>query len=351
MREVAQQREQALAVRRPERRRCGRPRRVEERDVHRHHQQAVTRHGRQVGRQEGELVLAQAADVSGLLARSVHDVVEYDEGRFRFLPRVCIRPEMAPERAQRILVAPRIEIEVVVAWHVQPRHAEPRGGGIHRRIQRKVVVDDVAERQAQSGAVVAHQRLDDVAFVMADIDHRLRLRIAEHQYVQRRGRGVLQRQQCEITTGRQRCGNAAMRQRGARLRLHMAPEIGQAVVAARKPVRRRLDHEHRPPGLRRQRVASPGVGHDQPLAIGDVDAGKSRLAWIAPTIPVGVLEHGALVAWRRGRGEARPAGQPHDQESQAGPDGSHRPIIRGGPPRGQPRWSRRGTGGIVRPRG
>ena len=180
VRERRQQREQARTVRVAEAVLVGF---VEQRDVHRQHQQAIARQAGQQAREEGELVLAQAADVGRLAPRRRNDVVQADEGRQPGHARVRVRADLAVVRVQRSLVGGRVGIDVVVAGHVQPGHAQPRGGLAHRREQRGRVVDDVAQRQAQPRAVAPHQRRHDVAPVVVDILRRLRLRIGEHQHL------------------------------------------------------------------------------------------------------------------------------------------------------------------------
>jgi len=77
-----------------------------------------------------------------------------------------------------------VEVQVVVAGYVQPRHAETGGGAVERRIQRRVVVGDVAQGHAEVGAVATRQRRHDRIPVVADLAHVAGLRIAEHQHFQ-----------------------------------------------------------------------------------------------------------------------------------------------------------------------
>ncbi len=142
VRHLLQQREQARAVR-------GAERVVEQRNMQPQHHQPVLGHGRQVALEEGELVLAQAADVRRLLPRLGDDVVQADEHHRRLFPGMGIRAELAVEAVQRRGIAARAQVHVVVARHVQPRHPERRNRLDQQRVQRRIVVADVAQGHAQ----------------------------------------------------------------------------------------------------------------------------------------------------------------------------------------------------------
>ena len=87
-------------------------------DVHGQHQQAILRRSGEVGLQEGELRFTQAADVLGLLVWQVDDIVEHDEVGLRFFPGIGVRAECMAEAVERLFVARRVEIDVVVAGRV-----------------------------------------------------------------------------------------------------------------------------------------------------------------------------------------------------------------------------------------
>jgi hypothetical protein len=182
--EIAQQGEQSLAILRPEGLRRSRRRAIEERDVYCQYQQAILRQRRQVSAEEGELILAQPADIGRHPSRPMDDIVEHHERRLFLFPGERVGAEVVAEGAQRVLVAGRVDIHVMVAGGMQPRHPECRGRRSHRRIQGRIVVDDVAEADAdiagkamqgqrrhavrRDGAVARH-RSDDVAGVVVDV--------------------------------------------------------------------------------------------------------------------------------------------------------------------------------------
>ena len=361
MREVAQQGEQALAVGRTEGFHRPRNRGVEERNVRREHQQPILRQRRQIGREEGELRLAQAADIVRLLPGTIDHVVEHDERRFGFFPGVAVRAEVLAKAAQGILVARGVEVEVMVAGHVQPWHAQPGGGRGHRRIQGEIVVDDVAQAQSDVGGqaaqvqrckavvhrdrAVTHHRVDDVARVVVDIGAGLGLRVAEHEHLQsleaaRRVRVGLQR---EIPAFWELCRDPAVLQQWPGIGLQVPPEIRQAVVASREAVARRLDHEHGAVEADTKPVLALCIGPDHLLAIGHTDARQAAFPGIAPTVVIAVCKHGAVagrVRWPGFCREGEAAGNERCEEAGK----THAPDYHGSHPSAGSRRSRLGRG-------
>ena len=153
MREVVEQREQPLAVRVPE---GVAPRRLEQRDVHAHHQQPRARQRRQVGLQERELVLAEPADVGGAGVRSHDHVVQQHVGRPLLFPGVGVRAEVPAVGIQRVRIRGRADVHVVVAGHEEPRHPRTQCRD-QRGMQRRVVVGEVAQHDAQVGRRTFHR--------------------------------------------------------------------------------------------------------------------------------------------------------------------------------------------------
>lgn len=151
---------------------------------------------------------------------------------------------MMAEGAQRILIAGGIEIEIMVARDEQPGYLQAHRRAQDLRVQRQVVVGDVAQGQAQRGAVPADQWLHDVAPVVVHVLHRRRLAVGE-QYVEC---AVLRRSpwtQPEVRAVGLALGDAAVLQRGPGVVLQVAPADRQAVRARRQIVARRLDDEER----------------------------------------------------------------------------------------------------------
>ena len=208
--------------------------------MHSDDQQALPVGAGQIAFEEGELVLAQSADVGRLPSGLVDDIVEQDEIGFLLLPCQRVRTVVMAEGQQRVLVARRIEIQVVVARYVQPRNAKPCGGAVDVGIQRQIVVDDVAQGEAHIGCangavlrglrgdvMIAGDRFDDVAGVVIHVDARLGLRIGKNQDLQPlapRARQLLA-PQTDVGTGTRR-PHATISENGRRSRDQVAPEIG-----------------------------------------------------------------------------------------------------------------------------
>ena len=123
--------------------------------MHGQHQQAILRQRGQPAFEEGELVLAQAADVTRLLARQQDHVVEDRDVGQRGLPRERVRPDRAMEAGERSGIAGRTRIDIVVAGRMQPGDPQRGGGCLHLGQQRRDIVDQVAQGDAERGAMGA----------------------------------------------------------------------------------------------------------------------------------------------------------------------------------------------------
>ncbi|KAG0777981.1 hypothetical protein G6F22_011507 [Rhizopus arrhizus] len=261
--EVLEQVEQALAVGVTER--LAPRRSVEQRDVHAQHQQAVLVQALQVAGKERELVFAQAADVLRLGLGVIHHVVEEHETGATLFHRIGVRAIDFAPAVQRVFVAGRIEVEVVVARHMEPRHAQRRGDLVDRRVQGQVVVDDVAQRGAHARLGLADQRRHDRLLVVADVLQAGSLRIGEHQHLEAATAVMALRLQGEIPVAGDVAGgcDAAVLQRRRTVRAIMPPERRQAGARLREGVGIGLDHEHGLAIAHRQAVAAVGGGPDR----------------------------------------------------------------------------------------
>ena len=306
---------------------------LEQRNMHRQHQQALLRYARQIGFEKRELVVAQAADVRRALTRPIDHVVEAHEHRFVFFPREGVGAEGVAEGQQRVFVARDIEVQIVIAGDVQPRHADAPGLRVQGRIQRQLVVDDIAQAQSKlrgtalrtvGGHAFGKHAVDDVAGVVIDIRGRLDLRIGEHPHLQpavARWRTT----QADIETARHRAGcDPPVLQRRRRERRHMPPGAGTRQVVLRHAPTRGFDGEHRLPRRDRNAVTPGRIGFRQRAAVRDQNARDPGFAAIAPAVAVAVVvDHAAEQlagrCWRIGRRGARGARGAEQQAQHAYP--------------------------------
>ncbi|MNV19514.1 hypothetical protein D3C71_1103800 [compost metagenome] len=318
VRELLEQREQARAIRMAERLTARRS--IEQRDVHAEHDQAITRQALEVIAEEGELVRAQAADVARLGLGVVDHIIEEHETRAPLFHRIGIRAVHGAPAVQRVRIVAGVHVQVMVARHVEPRHLQLRGDLVDVRVQAQVVIDDVAQGGAQPRRVLADDRLDDGALVVADVLAAGGLRIGEHQHLETVACriGALGRFQREIPVAGGAAGgaDAVVLQLRRPLRRVVAPVGRQPIGRRREAVLVRLDHEDGLALAHRQAVAAIGGGAHDRFAVGDLHTGQAGIGRAAPWLAVALLIHLA------GDGRFSSPGRRSHQQQASQPGGS-----------------------------
>ena len=128
-----------------------------QRDVHGDNHQLVDRRFLEHVSNEGTLALTYPALVLAVASRprpvgaKVFDVVEHKKQGAAVLERVMGWAEHPLEGLARIARARRLEVEIMVAGDVPPRHADLADDAVLPGIERQVVEHDVAGRHAERG--------------------------------------------------------------------------------------------------------------------------------------------------------------------------------------------------------
>ena len=196
----------------------------------------------------------------------------------------------------------RLVVEIVVAADAVPGQAHRADDAVEAIVERQVVEQQVAQRQAEAGRG-APERREHVVADEVELRIRLGLGVGEHHDVEAL-RLVLAAQR-EVDRGRQRPrrGHALVGEveRGRRaVRLVEIEEAGQQRPGFdRGHVARRLDDEDDRLVRHRQRVAPVGVRHGDVAAVRHQHAGKA-----GARRGIGVVEDAACDG-ARGRGGRR----------------------------------------------
>jgi hypothetical protein len=181
---------------------------IAQRDVHRRNDQFVGRRFLEHVGDERQLPLADAAFVKARrigprrVGAQIVDIVEHQKQCAAIFERVGGRAESPLEGLARIARVRRLEIEVVIAADIVPRHADLTDDAVEPRVERQVVEHDVAGGDAESGRMIADQAGHHIVADEVDFGRAFRLRIGEEEHIEfLRLIGFLQ---CEVNRVRQR---------------------------------------------------------------------------------------------------------------------------------------------------
>ena len=122
-----------------------------QRDVHQQHHQLVARHTFEVAGYELKLAFAQhPAVIAGRLrplgiGPEPLDVVQHQEMNRAMVERIVGRTVDLPKRLVGIPVVRGIEIQIVIAQHIVPRHSDQTQGRVQRLEGRQIVKRDIAQ--------------------------------------------------------------------------------------------------------------------------------------------------------------------------------------------------------------
>ena len=266
--------------------------------MHRRNDQFVGRRFLEHVGDERQLPLADAAFVKAGRIRprrvgaEIVDIVEHQKQRAAIFERVGGRAERPLEGLARIARVRRLEIEIVIAADIVPRHADLTDDAVEPRIERQIVEHDVAAGDAESGRMIADQARDHIVADEVDFGGAFRLRIGEEEHIE--FLRLVDFLQCEVHRVRQRAGgiDAAIAQLQALRRargLVNVVEARQHLLVDRHRIAGGLDHEDDAFFIDRQRVAPGGIGLDDFAAVGNQDAGDTRIARRAPRAAGAVL--------------------------------------------------------------